>query len=202
MSLPISRPSIESAPWWRRHRPLLAGLLLGWISAVAVAVVVFGGIVGLGLFDIAALSSHSLLVGWATHTTMIHAVRVNARHVGAPPRFTEVEVRRGFLLYDKHCSSCHGGPGIPRELWTSGFMPSPPYLLDAAQKWSPAELRFIVGKGIKMTGMPAWRLILSDRDLWCVVAFLEKLPTLSQHDYLGMRTSATRDQTDKGKPMH
>lgn len=202
MSLPISTPSTDSAPWWRRHRTLFAGILAGWISAAAVGGITAAVVIELGLFDIAALSPHSLVVGWATHTTMIHSVRINARAVHAPARFTDAEVHQGFKLYDKRCSFCHGGPGIPRERWTSGFMPSPPYLLDTAEKWSPAELRFIVGKGIKMTGMPAWRLTLSDRDLWCIVAFLEKLPTLSQHDYLAMRDSAKREETKKTSRTH
>ena len=63
-----------------------------------------------------------------------------------------------------------------------GLSPPPPDLAKAAPLYSPAELFWIVKHGIKMTGMPAWS-DHSDEELWATVAFLEKLPGMSEQDY-------------------
>lgn len=82
---------------------------------------------------------------------------------------------------------CHGSPGIARADWTTGLEPTPPYLLDAARRWSPAELQVIVGDGIKMTAMPAWRMTLSEGDIRSLVAFLDTLPSTSPQQYRELR---------------
>jgi hypothetical protein len=33
--------------------------------------------------------------------------------------------------------------------------PTPPYIVDAGRKFSPAQLQFVITLGVKMTGMPA-----------------------------------------------
>ena len=40
--------------------------------------------------------------------------------------------------------------------------------------------------GIKMTGMPAWGVTHSDQLLWDIVAFLQKLPSLTPEQYRSM----------------
>ena len=55
-------------------------------------------------------------------------------------------------------------------------------LAKTAPLYSPAELFWIVKHGIKMTGMPAWG-DHSDDELWATVAFVEKLPGMSEQDY-------------------
>jgi mono/diheme cytochrome c family protein len=60
--------------------------------------------------------------------------------------------------------------------------PQPPVLTDSAKEWSAGELFWIIRNGIKMSGMPAWPG-RSDDDLWNIVAFLQKLPGMSEQDY-------------------
>jgi mono/diheme cytochrome c family protein len=55
-------------------------------------------------------------------------------------------------------------------------------LTDSAKQYSPGELFWIIQNGIKMSGMPSWPG-LSDDDLWNIVAFLQKLPAMSEQDY-------------------
>ena len=62
----------------------------------------------------------------------------------------------------------------------AAFIPRLP--TTAASLYSPAELFSILKHGIKMTGMPAWS-DHSDDELWATVAFLEKLPGMSEQDY-------------------
>jgi len=70
--------------------------------------------------------------------------------------------------------------------------PTPPYLLDSARRWTPGQLYYVVDHGVKMTGMPAWGEVLSQQDVWRVVAFLEALPHLSATDYARMRAAQAR----------
>ena len=49
--------------------------------------------------------------------------------------------------------------------------------------WSDRELFWIVKNGIKYTGMPAWAAQQRDDEVWAVVAFLRRLPSLDAQSY-------------------
>ena len=63
-----------------------------------------------------------------------------------------------------------------------GLYPEPADLTHAAQRYTPGELFWILKNGIKMSGMPSWS-DHNDEELWGTVAFLEKLPAMSEADY-------------------
>ena len=64
-----------------------------------------------------------------------------------------------------------------------GLNPVAPDLSQSATHMSAAELFWVTENGIKMTGMPAWGATHSEAELWPVVAFLLKLPELSELEY-------------------
>ena len=172
---------------WKTIRPLLlAALAAGAVGGVAVALGGFAFIKS-GIYDVAAAKPHSKFTEWLTHETMIHSVRRHARGIAAPGSASAAQVRRGFCAYETHCVACHGAPAVARETWVSGMEPSPPYLLDATQRFTPSELFWIAKNGIKMTGMPAWRNSMSDAELWNVVAFMEA--RLDSQTYLQWRSA-------------
>jgi mono/diheme cytochrome c family protein len=179
------RPPISGALRW------LIGWVLGGFTALIAAIAIALFVIFSGAFDVTASTPHHPLVAWATHTTMKHSVRARAKGRAAPKAFTAAQVAAGFNEYDQHCAACHGGPGLSRAVWASAISPTPPYLLDAARRWSPAELEFIVHNGVKMTAMPAWGEVERDDQIWNLVAFLEALPRLSAADYANMRASVT-----------
>jgi mono/diheme cytochrome c family protein len=149
----------------------------GGAAALAVVIALAGlSIVEFGLYDPAATRAHGAFASWAVHDTFIHATQRAARGAPAPKRFSAAQTQSGLQLYGAHCAVCHGGPATPRAAWVSGINPSPPFLLDSATRWSPAELYVIVSNGVKMTAMPAWRFTLTDVERWDLVAFLESLP--------------------------
>jgi mono/diheme cytochrome c family protein len=169
--------------------PAFAWLIAGWLLGLGTVGAAGLAVVAFGLFDVRASTPHGPLIAWATHTTFIHATQRRAASAPKPPNFTPAEVQAGFRDYDSLCVSCHGGPGIDRQGWASGLNPTPPYLLDAARNWSPAQLKLIIGDGAKMTAMPAWKTVLSDQRQWDLVAFVQALPYLSNADYLKMRAA-------------
>lgn len=158
-------------------------------SALMMALIGLAGacIVEFGWFAVGASSTHSRLVYWVTHETMIHAVQAQAKFVAAPPRFTRSQVLRGFQAYDRECVMCHGAPGVARAPWVSGITPTPPYLLDAARQWTPSELKVIVANGLKMTAMPAWNARHPESQAWDLVAFLEQLHGMPAAEYARLR---------------
>jgi len=168
----------------------LGGWVLGGLTALVVGTAVALWVIFSGAFDATASTPHLAPVAWATHTAMIHSIRARAAGVKAPSRFTEAQVVAGFAEYDLRCAACHGGPGVPRATWAAAITPTPPYLLDAARRWSPGELYFIVNNGVKMTAMPAWGEVERPDQVWDLVAFLEALPGLSAGNYARLRASA------------
>lgn len=174
----------------RKHLALAA--LGGAVVAGAAAGAVGLAIVGFGWFDVAASSPHGPLVYWLTHATMIRAIQTQASQIAAPKTFTAAQVARGFRAYDSECIMCHGAPGIGRAAWVSGLNPPPPYLLDAARQWTPAELKVIVANGLKMTAMPAWSASHSDAEAWDMVAFVEQLHGMTAAQYAQMRAAEPR----------
>jgi mono/diheme cytochrome c family protein len=164
--------------------------VLGVVAAFAVMGLGGLAVVQTGAFDIRASTPHGPIISWAAHATMIHATQHRAAGVHAPTGFSAAQVEAGFREYDVDCVACHGGPAVSRAAWVSGINPSPPYLLDAPRHWSAAELYLIVGDGVKMTAMPAWKISRSDADIWNLVAFLEALPYITPQSYAQMRAVA------------
>ena len=49
---------------------------------------------------------------------------------------------------------------------------------------TPSELFWVIKNGVKMTGMPSFGLAgAKDEDIWTIVAFIRKLPSVSDADY-------------------
>ena len=70
------------------------------------------------------------------------------------------------------------------QKFSEGMNPDPPDLKDVAGDTEPAELFWVIKNGIKMTGMPSFGKIgMDDKEIWSVVAFIRKLPTVSEADF-------------------
>ena len=70
-------------------------------------------------------------------------------------------------------------PPIPPSRVGLGLEPPAPYLMSATEHWNNRELLRIIKNGVKMTGVPAWELSASDREIWAIIALLYYLPDLS-----------------------
>ena len=136
-----------------------------------------------GIFNVAATDPH-----WSLTQVVIDIARVRsikARALGIAPPVNLADHKRvvaGTSHFAEHCASCHSAPGVQSGELAKGMYPQPPVLTDSAKDWSPAELFWIISNGIKMSAMPSWPG-LSDEDLWNIVAFLQKLPGMSEQDY-------------------
>ena len=160
-------------------RTIIASLLIAALLVVLGA----GAVIYAGMYDVAATSPHSRLTSWLLETARSRSIKAQAAAVQAPPGLDDpAKVLIGVEHYAAHCAVCHGAPGVPKGDIARGLYPPPPDLAKTARLYNPAELFWIVKNGIKMTGMPAWS-DHSDDELWATVAFLEKLPGMSEQDY-------------------
>jgi mono/diheme cytochrome c family protein len=126
---------------------------------------------------------------WLLETARTRSIEAHSAGIQVPPGLDDpAKVLIGVDHYAAHCAVCHGAPGVPRGDIARGLYPPPPDLAKAAPFYS-AGLFWIVKHGIKMTGMPAWS-DHSDDELWTTVAFLVKLPDMSEQEYATLVTAS------------
>jgi mono/diheme cytochrome c family protein len=136
-----------------------------------------------GVFNVAANDPHWPITYRILETARIQSIKARAAGIKAPTNLNDhARIVGGTSHFADHCASCHSAPGVEAEDMAEGMYPKPPALTNAAKKWTPSELFWIVKNGIKMSGMPSWA-DHGDEDLWNIVAFIEKLPGLSEADY-------------------
>jgi mono/diheme cytochrome c family protein len=160
-------------------RTIIASLLIaGLMILLGASAVIYSG-----FYDVAATSPHWPATAWLLEAARTRSIKTHAAGVAVPPGLDDpAKVLIGVGHFAAHCAVCHGAPGVPKGDIAQGLYPPPPDLAKTASLYTPAELFWIVKHGIKMTGMPA-RSDHSDEELWATVAFLEKLPGMSERDY-------------------
>jgi mono/diheme cytochrome c family protein len=141
------------------------------------------GFVYSGVYHVGATDRHLDLTYWLLNTARVHSIKAHAASIPVPARLDDdAKILMGTEHFAAHCAVCHGAPGVPKGDIATGLYPQPPNLANAAKQFSPAELFWIVKNGIKMSGMPSWA-DHSDDELWATVAFIEKLPGMTEQDY-------------------
>lgn len=157
---------------------ILAGIVLGLGLFGA------GGMAYLhsGMYNVAASDEHLPLVESVLHSTMHASVSTRAEDIEVPDLDDPEMIRQGARAYEDLCTACHLKPGLDDTVLRAGLNPMPPRLAEPSHR-SPAEQFWIIKHGIKMTGMPAWGETHDDAELWEMVAFLQRLPELSEQDY-------------------
>ena len=152
---------------------------------VALALVLVGGLALIfsGFYHIEANAPHWGITNWVLETVRDRSIKAHAAGIQVPAGLDDPnELQIGVEHFAAHCAVCHGAPGVPKGDIAHGLYPQPPDLAYASSHYTPAELFWIVKHGIKMTGMPAWS-DHSDEELWATVAFLQKLPGMSEQEY-------------------
>jgi mono/diheme cytochrome c family protein len=158
--------------------------VIATVAAVVVMALIGSlGFVYSGIYHVGATDRHLDLTYWLLDTARARSIETHAAGIPVPPGLDDQDkIVTGTEHFAAHCAVCHGAPGVPKGDIAKGLYPQPPDLANAAKRFGPAELFWIVKNGIKMSGMPAWA-DHSDEELWATVAFLEKLPGMSEQDY-------------------
>jgi mono/diheme cytochrome c family protein len=112
----------------------------------------------------------------------------------------QAKILIGTEHFADHCAVCHGAPGVPKGDIAHGLYPQPPDLALTSERYTEAELFWIVKHGIKMTGMPAWG-DHTDGELWATVALIEKLPGMTEQDYAKLIVASQAQSGHQAQPQ-
>lgn len=107
-------------------------------------------------------------------------IPVEARGLKDPVPHSDAAVKDGQKIYMQSCTICHGPDGhgnttLGRDMYPPSMDLTSPYV----QHWSDAELYWIVQNGVRLTGMPGWKSVISSTDSWKVAQFIHALPKIA-----------------------
>ena len=153
---------------------------LGVIGAISAAAVFFGG-----FYSVAGTQEDPAIVHWALVQVRTASIVRHAHDIPPATINDPATVQAGAREYAEHgCTNCHGGPGVTWAKFSEGLRPDPPDLKDVVNDRTPAQLFWVIKNGINMTGMPSFALAgAKDDEIWPIVAFLKKLPVITEADY-------------------
>jgi len=153
---------------------------LAIIAAIGAAVFFFGG-----FYNVAASEPDLAPVAWALEHVRDASISRRATEKPSASLEDSATVQAGARAFAaRGCVNCHGAPGVMWSKFSEGLRPDPPDLKDVAPELTPPELFFVIKNGINMTGMPSFGAIeVGDPEIWTIVAFVKKLPTVSEADY-------------------
>jgi mono/diheme cytochrome c family protein len=153
------------------------------VALTAILVLGAGAYVYSGAFNVAATEHHSDFVYAVFDTARVRSIKAHAVGIQPPPDLgSQPRIVNGTSHFAEHCAMCHSAPGVEAQDLAEGMYPKPPVLTETAKRYTPGELFWILKNGIKMSGMPSWG-DHGDDDLWNTVAFMEKLPNMTEQDY-------------------
>jgi mono/diheme cytochrome c family protein len=172
--------------------------LLAVIGILAIVAVIGAAVYFLGgFYNVAGTQPQPDFVA-----STIFRVRVASidRHASETPSVSLDDpalVQAGARAFtERGCVNCHGGPGVKWAKFSEGLHPSPPDLKEIVNGIEPRQLFWVIRNGIDMTGMPSFGPIgVPDPEIWSIVAFLKKLPSVSDQDFKTWSAPATGKTT-------
>ena len=195
MSRATLRPWMPSNPRWIAR--LVAASMAGTAALVGGAMLFAWS----GLYDIAASGGHWKIVEHFLEFGMRNSVKTNAAGIEAPQLDSLDLIRLGAGHFHRGCAFCHGAPGMPVNPIAKQMLPSPPDLSVSMRPWKEHELFWIVKHGFKYTGMPGWAALERDDEIWAVVAFVNRLPTLDAEAYRELALGDVRLKARSGNEL-
>ena len=133
----------------------------------------------------------------ARHARSISAPS-NIREMKNPRLATKENVAEAREHWVEHCSICHGLDGRGDSVIGRGLYPKPPDMIEGqTQHRTDGELFYIISKGVRLTGMPAWEQEDSPESIWDLVSFIRHLPELSTEELKEMKELSGEERGEK-----
>ena len=88
---------------------------------------------------------------------------------------SDVEISAGANLFKTDCVTCHGENGHGDGPASQALDPRPANLVDLSKIAADDFLFWKISTGVDGTAMPAWKGILTDQQIWQVIAFIHAL---------------------------
>ena len=112
-----------------------------------------------------------------------------------PTGLTADNLTEGATEYEEHCAFCHGGAKAKISPMQNKFSPPAPQLINRIPHDPDNWLFWVTKHGVRMTGMPAWDGVMSDEEIWKVIAFIkhsDKLPPETAAAWLTLAAEPTK----------
>jgi thiosulfate dehydrogenase len=105
----------------------------------------------------------------------LHAYLDKLPHPAPQVAADEANVTAGAKIYKEQCAVCHGLPSEPKTAVAQGMYPAPPQLFKGVgvtddEEW---ESYWKVENGIRLTGMPAFKGQLTEKQIWQVAVLVK-----------------------------
>lgn len=88
-------------------------------------------------------------------------------------------VADGREAFSHYCAACHGLDGQNTGVPFADRMSPPVPLLSGkgVQSYTDGQLKWVIDYGIRPSGMPGSKDVLSDEEIWSIVTYLRHLPS-------------------------
>jgi mono/diheme cytochrome c family protein len=100
--------------------------------------------------------------------------------------------KAGGRTFQDSCAMCHGDAGTGKSAFGRNmFPPVPDMSLKDTQGMADGQIYFAIANGIRYTGMPAWQGELTENEIWQLVSFIRRIPTLTPEDLKSVTSGST-----------
>jgi mono/diheme cytochrome c family protein len=93
-------------------------------------------------------------------------------------------------VYQTNCASCHGDIHQPHGTFADVLYPRAPQFVEDAPDMPENQNFYIIQHGVRLSGMPAWKRILNDQQIWQVTTFLSHMDKLPHQVATEWKTAA------------
>jgi len=111
-------------------------------------------------------------------TQIKHEMTIGGKDVKNPIPYTAEAAKEGGEHFQHHCQICHGLDGQATGVPFANRMAPPVADLSTkdVQDYTDGQLKWIIENGIGPSGMPGWKGILEDEEMWNMVHYIRHLP--------------------------
>lgn len=167
--------------------------MVKWLFMMSTAALLAGAAyIYTGIYPMGADVPHNRITHWLLEALREQSIARAVVDIQAPDLNAAELLLLGGPDYNDMCAQCHLKPGRRQSDMSIGLYPSPPNLtLPEVERANSAPRQFwIIKHGIKASGMPAWGPTHDDQRIWAMVAFIQKLPSLTPEEYQILTTRA------------
>ncbi len=160
-----------------------AGIVVATLVGELILMILF---INSGFYNVSTMSPDPGFLHYVFgHTSDVSAAD-HSKGIAVPSLSDSSMIIEGYHEYHQLCEVCHAGPGITRSDISKGLYPHPPDLVRSAKELPANRLFWVAKNGIKSTAMPGFGWTHSDKQIWAVVAFLEKMKNMTPQEYAAM----------------
>ena len=154
------------------------GIVLGTIAALVVAAAFFIEVVAPSI-NWSAAAEPGMMEEYLADRVIDGWVGRNSTSQENPLSATSQNLKMAQDDYREHCAGCHALDGSGRNQFGAQFYPPVANLREDESQMTDGQLYFIIAKGIRYSGMPAYETHHSREEIWRFVLWVRHLTRLS-----------------------